>query len=514
MAIMSSFRLLFSKLDIPSSLSCDPLKQFPSNTQNDFSTKPLHESAGNPYVQEDFESVMDHIVKMPGEPARQTSLSAPPILTTHEAIKHSENTQTTTSFNKIAFKEILDKRPLRPYSDTCQSTRSIKCSAKKQSDVSQPIQCGKEREKMWLSDVFTRVGPLSKAMEQQRNKQEQSIGSSNLLGLSTSNQGKNAWLLKNHKGKMYQDWRGIIVSETTTPYTMLSNKEHQERLNSITRRKRAKMPHPPSSRLERHQQELKLHGKKPYSKRDAFNFVTEKVRRIGPHLEIFEAFTHHRKPLTKEIRDSAAVCLQKSIRGWLERTQFRRLRAKAKNHGPSFSSVVKDYRKMMARIKRRCGILDISTPLEFAQLEDWLDKKLLFETMYTKRVLLKELDQNELPKFFRDCGRFPSQNEINSVLKLVSEGSDTKIASINKNQVVEMAFMLYPPRGMKLPTAAVQRSTWRNPIIDGEDGSRYLKRGHPAIKKTDFRVAAALVAASMRERKRKEQEMKASLSAN
>ncbi|XP_062837120.1 IQ domain-containing protein M isoform X2 [Anolis carolinensis] len=458
---------------------------------------------------------MDHIVKMPGESGRQTSFSAPPILTTHEAIKHSENTQTATSFNKIAFKEILDKRPLRPYSDTCQSTRSINYGdEKKQSDVSQPILCGKEREKMWLSDVFTKVGPLSKAMEQKRNKQEQSIGSSNLLGLSSSNQGKNAWLPKNHKGKMYQDWRGVIVSETTTPYTMLSYKEHQERLNSITRRKRTKMPHPPSSRLERHQQETKLHGKKPYSKRAALNFVTEKVKRIGPHLEIFEAFTHQRKPPAKEVQASAAVCLQKSVRGWLERVQYNRLQMKARNHGPSLSAVVREYRKMMARIKRRSGILDVSTPLVFEELEDWLDKKQLFETMYTKRVQLKEFDQNELPKFFRDCGRFPSQSEINNVLKLILEGSEMKLASISKNQAVEMAFMLYPPRGFKLPTAAIQRSTWRNPIIDGEDGYKYLKKGHPALKKTDFRVAAALVATSMRERKKKEQEMMASLSTN
>lgn len=31
---------------------------------------------------------------------------------------------------------------------------------------------------------------------------------------------------------------------------------------------------------------------------------------------------------------------------------------------------------MMFRIKRRCGILDTTTPLIFEQLEDWLDNKM------------------------------------------------------------------------------------------------------------------------------------------
>ncbi|KAF7244147.1 IQ domain-containing protein M, partial [Varanus komodoensis] len=64
--------------------------------------------------------------------------------------------------------------------------------------------------------------------------------------------------------------------------------------------------------------------------------------------------------------------------------------------------------------------------------------------------------------------------------------------------------MLYPPCGLKLKTAAVAKSTWLKPIIDGEDGYRYLVSGHPALKAADIRRAGALVAASIRERKRKE----------
>ncbi|KAM6441615.1 IQ domain-containing protein M [Liasis olivaceus] len=272
------------------------------------------------------------------------------------------------------------------------------------------------------------------------------------------------------KGNKYQDWRGIVLSENTVPYTMLSYEAHQARLKLITRRQRFK----------------------------------EKVKRIGPHLEIFEAFNKIRRIPTKEKIVSAATCIQKLIRGWFERTRLNRIKMKAKNHGPNLSAVIKDYRKMMYRIKRRCGILDTSTPLIFEQLEDWLDNKLLYETIFDKREDLKEMDRNELPKFFRDCGHFPTQKEINKTTKLVLQDSGSKNISINKTQVLDIAFMLYPPVGLKLATAAASRSTWVKPIVDGEDSYMYLVRGHPVLKAADIRVAGALVAASMRERKKKE----------
>lgn len=46
--------------------------------------------------------------------------------------------------------------------------------------------------------------------------------------------------------------------------------------------------------------------------------------------------------------------------------------------------------------------------------------------------------------------------------------------NIKKHQAVEMAFMLYPPVGLKLKTAASPRSTWVKPIVDGEEAYKYL----------------------------------------
>ncbi|XP_053112919.1 IQ domain-containing protein M [Hemicordylus capensis] len=448
------------------------------------------------------------LMEIPREP-RRVCTSAPPILGTDVDIKHKESTQAAKALNtsvSISSKETLDKLPLRPCSDTFLFTMTVKtCPEKMSSNGSKSQWCGKKKDKIiWLSDVYTRVGSLSKTMEQ-KNTMKPSISRNNLLGISTSKREGTVWLPKNEHGKAYQDWRGVILSENTVPYTMLSNEEHQERLIRITRRQRSKGMLLSNIKLERRSQESKKHGRRLPRKR-AVGSITEQVKRIGPHLEIFEAFKEIRRVPNLQKTIAAATCIQKIIRGWLSRTRWNRIKRKAKSHGPTLLAVVKEYRRMMDRIKRRCGIVDRTTPLIVEELEDWLDKKKLYETMFAKREFWKEMDKNELPKFFRDCGRFPSTEELNTTMNLVLAGSNTKIVSIKKNQAVEMAFMLYPPLGLKLKTAATTRSTWIKPIVDGEDSYKYLMSGHPIFKKADLRIAARVVAASMKERKMKERQ--------
>ncbi|XP_063166792.1 IQ domain-containing protein M [Candoia aspera] len=431
----------------------------------------------------------------PGDPPRRRiSTSAPPILETAVDGQYRHTMQIAEA-NKITFKK-------GPHSDTWQFPDSI-IHSKTRSDGSQLLECGEEKEKMWLSDVFTRVGSVGSALAPKRNNQLSSVGY-NLVGLSTKRDHSQSWLPKNQQGNIYQDWRGIVLSETTVPYTMLSNEKHQARLQQITRRQRFKEALMQETSNSEKLQHSKKQQRKTVRRRKRVSIVNEKVKRIGPHLEIFEAFNKIRKVPTKEGLIIAATCIQKLIRGWFERIRLKRIKLKAKSHGPNLLAVTKDYRKMMYRIKRRCGILDTSTPFIFEQLEDWLDNKMLYETIYAKREDLKEMDRNELPKFFRDCGRFPTQKEINVALNLVLQDSGSKNININKTQAVEIAFMLYPPVGLKLITAAAPRSTWIKPIVDGEDSYMYLSRGHSVLKAADIRVAGSLVAASIRERKKKE----------
>ncbi|XP_060134636.1 IQ domain-containing protein M isoform X2 [Zootoca vivipara] len=394
----------------------------------------------------------------------ERAISAPPKLSSNVGTKPSRSAKT---LNKTSLEEVLDMLPLRPHSETWRSLSSIKSCPTK-------MEYGWGKEKMWISDVFTEVGSLSRAMEREKDKQKLSIGRGNLLGLSSNEQNETAWIPKLQMGRTYQDWRGVILSDTMPPYSTLTNKEHQERLIAITKRQRQKKRRHRETKVKICCEERKT-SKKSYSRRRrTLSIVHEKVKRIGPHLDIFEAFKHLRRRQNKDKYISSAIIIQKTIRGWLVRCKMHRLKLKARSHGPNLLAVVKEYRKVMFRIKRRCGILDPTTPLIFDQLEDYLDHKRFYEMMFSKRDCLKEMDRNELPKFFRDCGLFPTLAEVNNTMKMVLEGADSKIKSISKAQAIEMTFMLYPPRGLKLTTAAAPRSTWLKPIVDGEDGYKYL----------------------------------------
>ncbi|XP_074983477.1 IQ domain-containing protein M [Caretta caretta] len=199
----------------------------------------------------------------------------------------------------------------------------------------------------------------------------------------------------------------------------------------------------------------------------------EKVKRIGPHLEVFEAFHARKDPSCRKVI-RASIYIQKYVRGWLERTRFNRIKTKAKSHGPSLLAVVKAYRKMMNRIQRRAGVLNPSTPLRYSELEEWLDKKKFYETMFAKREFWKEMDKNDLQAFFKDCGQLLPQQQIDKVLHLVCPGHPSEVTTIKQHQALEMAFTLYPPAGAKQSIVVPVRSTWVQPIVDGEDGYIYL----------------------------------------
>ncbi|XP_043369055.1 IQ domain-containing protein M isoform X4 [Dermochelys coriacea] len=216
-----------------------------------------------------------------------------------------------------------------------------------------------------------------------------------------------------YKGKVYQDWRGEVSQKPLNvqkqvkqkrPIIKESDKEMTTDLQD-DKLKKAITTAPES--------------KRKISSGKCIVFKTpEKIKRIGPHLEIFEAFHARKDPSCRKVI-RASIYIQKYVRGWLERTRFNRIKTKAKSHGPSLLAVVKDYCKMMNRIQRRAGVLNPSTPLRYSELEEWLDKKKFYETMFAKMEFWKEVDKNDLQAFFKDCGQLLPQQQIDKVLHLV-----------------------------------------------------------------------------------------------
>ncbi|XP_061440669.1 IQ domain-containing protein M isoform X2 [Rhineura floridana] len=425
--------------------------------------------------EESRESMMDKVSvgKIPEVLGRPSS--APASLTSSVETKPSEARQTEKTVSKNVLEAILNKLPLRPYSDTWQYPSNIKLRPMKmRSNVSQSqlLWCEGKKDKMWLSDVFTRVESLSRSMEREKDKQKRSIGSSNLLGLSSNERNETAWIPKTQYATNIQ-WHTAFEHGHFKYDIYMACTLTDERKN-IPRLERGNI--------------IRDHASVYNAQQPG---TSTKINNNNKKAKVQGALTSGKYQKGKAHAGDSE--------DWKDALQ-------AKSHGSNLLAVVKEYRKMMFRIKRRCGILDPTTPLIFEQLEDWLDHKRFYETMFAKREFLKEMDRNDIPKFFRDCGLFPSPAELNNIMKMVLEGADSKIKIITKTQAIEMAFMLYPPRGLTLITAAAARSTWLKPIVDGEDGYKYLVSGHPVLKAADIRVAGALVAASIRERKRKERE--------
>ncbi|XP_029459356.1 uncharacterized protein LOC115092544 [Rhinatrema bivittatum] len=107
----------------------------------------------------------------------------------------------------------------------------------------------------------------------------------------------------------------------------------------------------------------------------ANNKSVDRLKRIGPHLEVYEAFHPVKKNPSIKTIVNATICIQKFVRGWLLRTRLNKIKTKAEMHGPSFVEVVKKYRQMMNRIQRRFGVKKPTTALVYSELEEWLDKK-------------------------------------------------------------------------------------------------------------------------------------------
>uniref|UniRef100_UPI00398E6B54 uncharacterized protein isoform X7 n=1 Tax=Pristiophorus japonicus TaxID=55135 RepID=UPI00398E6B54 len=228
---------------------------------------------------------------------------------------------------------------------------------------------------------------------------------------------------------------------------------------------------------------------------------TGRIQSSRPHTDIFDAIHTKKTGPTPYERKMATIFLQKFIRGWLVRVTCDRIKSKALEHGASLSAVVRQYRRMMSRLRKRFHAPQQSISLVWSELEDWLDQKKKYEDMFAKRQFWKEINVSELPTFFQDCDHYPSPREINQTWALINSGHFIKLPeSLKKKQVIEMAFTIYPAEGARLGDQSIYRSTWVRPIVNGDEGHKYILSGHPILQKAKIQVVGDLVARSIFER--------------
>ncbi|XP_013378323.1 PREDICTED: uncharacterized protein LOC102018715 isoform X2 [Chinchilla lanigera] len=226
-----------------------------------------------------------------------------------------------------------------------------------------------------------------------------------------------------------------------------------------------------------------------------------KVKRIGPHIEIFQVFQKRNKLIiTKKIVRMITI-VQARVRGWLERKRLQRIMTKALYHGPNLKAVIDMYRGLIYRVKYRLGLWRTRQIINLIELEEWMDRKKFYETMFAKREDWQGLERSELLKYFNDCGHFPTQKQIDDYWDMTCRERHKYYEAVRKSQAIEMVFTLYPPRGAHVVNNTYIKSTWLRPIVNGEEGYKYIVSGHPILKRANIRIVGKLVARSIRERK-------------
>ncbi|KAB0370214.1 hypothetical protein FD755_018176, partial [Muntiacus reevesi] len=166
-----------------------------------------------------------------------------------------------------------------------------------------------------------------------------------------------------------------------------------------------------------------------------------KVKRIGPHIEIFQVFRGRKKfAITKNIIKMVTV-MQAFVRGWLERKRFQRIMIKALYHGPDLRTVINMYCRQIHRVKYRLGLWRTRQIINLTELEEWMDRKKFYETMFAKREDWQGLERSELLKYFNDCGHFPTHQQIDEVWDLVHRARQTSLSITNSRS---------PPKPMSM----------------------------------------------------------------
>ncbi|XP_074762050.1 LOW QUALITY PROTEIN: IQ domain-containing protein M [Athene noctua] len=280
-----------------------------------------------------------------------------------------------------------------------------------------------------------------------------------------------------HKGKVYQDWRGIL-------------KEYSQERPKSMKGKEIKMAQWAGEQQDWEAiEELAGGGAKFPGMFNDYTLIKpmKVIIQIDKHLDlqtqkkcvshqkVFEASRggSRKHPSSREVLK--AVGIQKYVRGCLQHKAFRRVKVKPTSHGPSLPAVASYYHKMIACRKCRAGVLDVSTSLCHFELEEWMDKKKFsssdYETVFFKREFDKK-DRNHLSELLRDCGYSIPASVVQHVFQLVCPVSTAAARSIRKHQAVEMAFTLFPPLGAKGKNPITVQLPWVHPLMAGKDGSK------------------------------------------
>ncbi|XP_058922080.1 IQ domain-containing protein M [Kogia breviceps] len=382
------------------------------------------------------------------------------------------------------------------------------------------------KEQVKLGEIVTNIDSVSKKMEkekQQHHEKTRMVDSFCAfpiinLGLHLRPMTSSSLGLLKENDRAFYDWRGVVsksfsclARDSSWPSFSGSSSVFQDYYANVCSHHGniLLLYRSFKSFIKKEKQSVKPESKPQPSPKSILNKsdkLDNKVKRIGPRIEICQVFRGRKKfAITKNIVRMVIV-IQALVRGWLERKRFQRIMIKALYHGPDLRTVINMYCRLIHRVKYRLGLWRTRQIINLTELEEWMDRKKFYETMFAKREDWQGLERSELLKYFNDCGHFPMHQQIDEVWDLVHREDHTKYSDIiKKSNAIEMLFTLYPPQGAHVCTNMRLRSTWLRPIVNGEEGYKYIVSGHPVLKRANIQIVGKLVARSMRERKMRQQ---------
>ncbi|KAI0211917.1 hypothetical protein LSAT2_003224 [Lamellibrachia satsuma] len=208
----------------------------------------------------------------------------------------------------------------------------------------------------------------------------------------------------------------------------------------------------------------------------------QKLAIIGSHVDVYQAFHPKFTGLDQVVLHKAATVIQRHFRGFYTRKMFDFLKQKSLLYTSSWPQFVVHYKSLMHRIQRRLGIERTQAVFTLSAANDYMDERHRYERMFDQKCYGGEMELGELPLYFKELDLHPSTSDLQDAVDAVFRGKPRLDRGLYKNEVMEVMFQLYPPRGTGLSN--VRRSTWMSPLVDGEEALKLL--GHPDVEPTDF----------------------------
>ncbi|KAH9490369.1 hypothetical protein Btru_033729 [Bulinus truncatus] len=290
------------------------------------------------------------------------------------------------------------------------------------------------------------------------------------------------------------------------------NKEHNQRMNAIYNR----APLSPEIKqwsndvksvqlenaLKRQEKMNSLANEMVINQKESKN----KILSIGPHVEIYDIYHPKQVGPTMKEYNLAAIKIQKLVRGWMIRRKIGKLSRKATWYGSSFLKMAKEYKSMLKQVQSQHGVDKPKSPFSIREFSTYIDMRRRYESVYDKKAFSGELEVAELKSFFTECDLHPSQAEIDEALDVTTHGQAYKSENkgLKKRELLDLLFYIYVPPATGLQ--GTRKSTWMNPIIDGEEGRKLL--GSEFIEPAPLEPCAKLVIQAKREQRQKEQALK------